>query len=103
MQNLTYDDGTAINKTLAGKIALALLNQSYTGGAGDIKITADVGQADGSRRLDWTSKKGGYSGQSFYETRGTSTFLMLTQVVDEGYYDVFQPVFQNTLSSYVVP
>jgi hypothetical protein len=103
MQNLTYDDGTTISKSLAGKIALALLNQSYTGGAGDIKITGDVIQKDGSERLDWTSKKGGYSGQSFFEARGKTTFLMLSQVVDEGYFDLYQPVFQNTLSSYVIP
>lgn len=102
IENISYDDGTAVSKSVAGKFALNLLNQIYTGGAGDIKVTGDVVQADGSERLDWTSKKGGYSGQSFFETRGT-TFLMLSWLYDEGYSDVFSPVFDNTLNTYTIP
>lgn len=102
IDNITYDDGTATSKSQAGAVALSLLNQVYTNGANDIKITGDKVQPDGSERLTWTSKKGGYSGQSFFETRGT-TFLMLSWLVDSGYEDMFGPVFDGVLSSYKVP
>jgi hypothetical protein len=102
MQNISYDDGTTMTKSDAGRIALAILNELYTDGAGDIKITGDEVQADGSERLDWTSRSGGFSGQSFFETRGT-TFLMLSQLVDSGFEDAYGTVFENTLSTYAVP
>jgi hypothetical protein len=102
MQNISYDDGTTFTKSDAGATALNILNQTYTSGAGDIKVTGDVVQADGSERLDWTSKKGNFSGESFFETRGT-TFLMLSLLFDEGYSDVYGPVFDNTLNTYAVP
>jgi hypothetical protein len=103
IENISYDDGsTSWTKSSAGKAALALLNQVYTGGAGDIKITGDEVQTDGSERLDWTSRNGGYSGQSFFETRGTS-FLMLSLLYNKDYTEMFGPVFDNTLSSYAIP
>jgi hypothetical protein len=102
IQNITYDDGTTFTKSQAGAAALSLLNQSYTNGANDIRITDDKVQSDGSERLTWESRSGGFSGQSFFETRGT-TFLMLSYLVDDGYADYYGPVWDNTLSTYSVP
>jgi hypothetical protein len=102
IENISYDDGTATTKAQAGDLALQFLNKGYTNGANDIKITGDKVQKDGSERLTWTSRSGGFSGQSFFETRGT-TFLMLSWLVDNGYEDMFGPVFDNTLSSYTIP
>jgi len=102
VENISYDDGTTFTKSDAGATALNLLNKYYTNGAGDIKVTGDVVQSDGSERLDWTSKQGGYSGQSFFETRGT-TFLMLSLVSDDKYSDVYSSVFDNTVSTYKIP
>ncbi len=102
IQNITYDDGTTWSKSSAGQLALALLNQVYTNGANDIKITGDKVQPDGSERLTWESRSGGFSGISFFETRGTS-FLMLSWLVNEGYEDVYGPVFDGTLASYAIP
>lgn len=102
IQNISYDDGTVWTKSSAGALALALLNQVYTNGANDIKITGDKVQPDGSERLTWESRSGGFSGISFFETRGT-TFLMLSWLVDGGYEEVFGPVFDGTLGSYAIP
>ena len=102
IENVTYDDGTPTSKAQAGDLALQLLNKAYTNGANDIKITGDKVQNDGSERLTWTSRQGGYSGQSFFETRGT-TFLMLSWVVAGGYEEMFGPVFDNTLATYSIP
>jgi hypothetical protein len=102
IENVTYDDGTPTSKAQAGDLALQILNNGYTNGANDIKITGDKVQADGSERLTWTSRSGGFSGQSFFETRGT-TFLMLSWLVDSGYEDMFGPVFDNTLATYKIP
>jgi hypothetical protein len=102
INNITYDDGTATSKSQAGALALTMLNQVFSNGANDIKINSDKVQPDGSERLTWSSISGGYSGQSFFETRGT-TFLMLSWLVDKGYSDMFGPVLDNTLSSYKIP
>ena len=48
------------------------------------------------------SKSGGYSGTTFFETRGT-TFLMLTWFSYDPYYDLYLPVWNDLLSTYDVP
>lgn len=82
MESLVYNDGTPFVAGQNGKFALGLLHQFYsnTGKEGDIRISDDSMQSDGSERLTWSSKSGGYSGVSFFELRGSDnkTFLMLT-------------------------
>ena len=58
VENIAYDDGTAFNGSENGKFALQIPNQNYssTGKEGDIKVTDDSIQKDGSERLTWTSK-----------------------------------------------
>ena len=100
VDNISYDDGQAVSKSEAGRFALALLKEYYQ--VDDIKVTDDVVQADGSERLDWYSPSGGFTGESFFETRGT-TFLLLTWVADDDYYDLYLPVWSSLLDSYEVP
>lgn len=100
IENMAYDDGSTITKGDAGKIALYLLNNYYTSGAGDIKVTGDKVQSDGSERLDWTSRSGGYHGQSFFETRGT-TFLMFSTIYSEGY-EFYREPFEMIIQSYTI-
>jgi hypothetical protein len=102
VQSIKYDDGTEVSKSLAGAFALELLRSAYTSGAGDIKITDDTIMPDGSERLIWTSKAGGYSGVSFFETRGT-TFLMLTYLADDPVYELYLDTFDTILSTYDIP
>ncbi len=80
VENVAYDDGTVWTGSSNGAAALALLNSyySYTGKEGDIRISEDKIQPDGSERLTWTSKGGGYSGISYFEIRNRTTFLMFT-------------------------
>ncbi|HKZ54104.1 MAG TPA: hypothetical protein VJ123_01390 [Anaerolineales bacterium] len=99
VDNIKYDEGTEISKSLAGEIALELLRQFY---ADDIQITEDKVQPDGSERLTWFSESGQYSGISFFETRGT-VFLMLTFVANDDVYDLYSPIFDNLLDTYDVP
>jgi hypothetical protein len=82
MESLVYNDGTPFVSGQNGKFALGLLHQIYsnTGKEGDIKISDDAIQSDGSERLTWSSKSGDYYGVSFFELRvgDSKTFLMLT-------------------------
>ncbi len=99
IQNIAYDDGTAVSKSQAGAFALALLKNFY---AEDIKITGDKVQADGSERLSWNSPSGDYSGVSFFESRGT-TFLLFTVMYDNPYEDAYLDTLDYTISTYDVP
>lgn len=105
IENITYDDGRAFKGNQLGKFALRLLNTFYsdTGEEGDIRIGGDSIVEDGRERLTWTSKNGGYSGLSFLDRRGDTTFLMLTvKWVNEAeapYYDLLSDV----AASYRIP
>ena len=89
----TAPDGSAVIEGIAGnsvgfdfdgttstRVALDMLNYYYssTGKEGDIRISQTSTAKDGSTRFDWASKAGDYSGISWFEVRGTRTFLMWT-------------------------
>ncbi len=82
VESLVYNDGEAFVKSQNGQFALYLLNTYYssTGKVGDIRVLSDQIMDNGFDRLEWTSKAGGYSGNSYFETRGddNSTFIMFT-------------------------
>lgn len=99
LESIAFDDGTPVSKSTAGQFALELLKASY---ADDVKITGDQVQSDGSERLNWYSTSGGYDGETFFETRGT-TFLLLTWTVNTDAYDLYVPVWERLLKSYTVP
>ncbi len=100
IESIIYNDGSSQNGATAGAGALALLNNYYTNGGGDIKVTEDKIMEDGSERLTWTSKKGGYSGLTFFEVPDGKTILILSTVTSNDYVDVYSPVFDYTLSTY---
>ena len=76
IQYLVFDDGkTHWNQGIAGKVALAVLNDGYTDGAGDIKISKDEPMPDHSEHLTWSSKKGNYSGITSFKAIGTKLIL----------------------------
>lgn len=99
IQNIAYDEGTEITRSMAGALALELLRSFY---ATDIRIVDDQMQADGSERLIWESRNGDYSGISFLETRGT-TFLMLTTMWDNPYEDYYFETLDYAISTYNIP
>ena len=75
VQSMVYDDGTTWNQSMAGQVALIVLNQGYTNGAGDIRISKDEPQSDGSEWLTWTSKAGNYSGVTVFKASGKKLIL----------------------------
>lgn len=107
VENIAYDDGTPFTGSQNGQFALQLLNQFYssTGQTGDIHVTLDKIENDGSEHLVWYSTAGGYSGESFFEIRGSNstTFLMFTiewvNSAKSQYYDTLA----NVVSSYATP
>ncbi len=107
IENIAYNDGTPFTGSQNGQFALQLLNQFYsnTGKTGDIHVTDDSIQQDGSERLVWYSKGGGYSGESFFEIRGSdsTTFLMFTVEWADSAKDQYYDTLSNVVASYTVP
>ncbi len=105
IENIAYDDGTAWTGQQAGKAALKLLNENYssTSKEGDIRVSDDSIQKDGSERLTWTSKGGGYSGYSYFEVRNKTTFLMFTVDWGNDQKDAYIDILNNVVSSYRLP
>ncbi len=99
VQNIAYDDGTAISNAEAGAFALSLLREFY---AEDIVITDDQVQPDGSERLTWNSPSGNYSGISFLESRGT-TFLMFSVLWDNPFEADYFDTLDYIISTYTTP
>jgi hypothetical protein len=106
VESIVYNDGTAFAGSQKGKFALYLLNTFYsdTGAEGDIRISEDKIMQDGSERLTWSSRGGGYSGISFLETRGDdTTFLLFTvEWVDEAQ-DQYLDMLNAVIESYRIP
>lgn len=105
VENIVYDDGKPFSGNDKGKFALYLLNTFYskTGKEGDIRVSDDRMMEDGSERLIWTSKAGGYSGISFLETRGTNTFLLFTVEWVNSAEDQYKSTLDDVIASYRVP
>jgi len=105
-ENIVYDDGTTFNGGQKGRFALDLIYRFYSsdGTSSDIKITSDQLMDDGSERLIWNSKGGGYSGASYFETReGRTTFLMLTIEWMNSAEALYLDTLNEIVASYAIP
>lgn len=106
IESIVYDDGTVFKGSDTSRFALYLLNTFYssTGKEGDIRVTEDSIQKDGSERLTWTSKGGGYSGISFLELRSNkTTFLFLTANWTNSAEDQYLDTINQVIASYSIP
>jgi len=105
VENITYNDGTPFTGSQNGQFALQLLHQFYssTGKEGDIHVSEDSIQKDGSERLVWTSSGGGYSGLSYFEVRDKLNFLMFTVEWSNNYKDTYLDTLNKVIASYMIP
>ncbi|MBV6397423.1 MAG: hypothetical protein HFACDABA_03037 [Anaerolineales bacterium] len=107
VENIVYNDGEQFTGSQHGKFALDLLNRFYsnTGAVGDIRVTGDQIQPDGSERLEWTSKAGGYSGFSYFEVRKPAllNFLMITIEWSDSAKDQYFDTLSQIIQSYTIP
>ena len=105
VDSVVFDDGTAWTGSSSGKQALYMLHEFYssTGEEGDIRVSDDSIQKDGSERLVWESKAGDYSGISFFEVRNKTAFLMFTVWWDNDFEDQYLDTLNSVIDSYRVP
>jgi hypothetical protein len=106
IENIVYDDGERFTGNQKSKFSLYLLNTFYsaTGKEGDIRVTDDSIMKDGSERLTWTSKSGGYSGISFLELRSNgTTFLFFTVDWGDSVKDTYYDTLMYVIESYTIP
>ena len=107
VENIVYNDGEQFVGSQHGKFALDLLNRFYsnTGAVGDIRVTGDQIQPDGSERLEWTSKSGGYSGFSYFEVRKPAllNFLMITIEWSNSAEGQYLDLLSQIIQSYTIP
>lgn len=105
IENIAYDDGTAFAGSDEATFGLKLLNTFYskTGKEGDIKVTEEKAQSDGSDRLTWYSKAGGYTGFSYLEIRNGTTFLMFTVNWNNDFKDTYLDTLNKVIASYIIP
>ena len=106
IENIVYDDGKPFTGNQKSKFSLYLLNTFYssTGTEGDIKVTNDSIMKDGSERLTWESKSGGYSGISFLEVRSNgTTFLFFTVDWGNDVEDTYIDTLNYVIESYTIP
>lgn len=107
VENIVYNDGVQFTGSQHGKFALDLLNRFYsnTGDVGDIRVTGDQIQPDGSERLEWTSKSGNYSGFSYFEVRKPEllNFLMITIEWSDSAKDQYIDILSAIIESYRTP
>jgi len=95
-------EGFNFDGTTSTRVALDMLNYyySYTGKEGDIRISETSTAKDGSTRFDWESKGGDYSGISWFEVRGTRTFLMWTVDWGNGADQATLDIVDNAINTY---
>lgn len=104
IENISVVDGNTYTMGNAGEMALFLLNQRYSSGGGDVRVSNIQTLADGSEYWTWKSSKGGYSGITNFELRkGGAQVLLLSFVTADSTLDLYGPLFDRVLGSYTIP
>ncbi|HEY5982709.1 MAG TPA: hypothetical protein VIU38_04490 [Anaerolineales bacterium] len=105
VESIVYDDGTPWSSQDTGPTFRSWLHQFYssTGQEGDIRISDDSIQKDGSERLTWESKGSDRSGYTFVEVRKPTAGLMFTAWWDNAYQDQYSDLLDKVIGSYRIP
>ncbi|MBL8079749.1 MAG: hypothetical protein JNM55_17410 [Anaerolineales bacterium] len=104
IENVSVVDGNSYTMGNAGQMALFLLNDRYSSGSNDIRVSDIKTLNDGSEFWTWRSVKGGFSGVTNFELRdGGRQILLLSFISDNDFLDLYQPLFDRVLSTYTIP
>ena len=104
IENISVVDGNTYTMGNAGEAALFLLNDRYSSGGGDVRVSNIQTLNDGSEFWTWKSTKGGYSGTTNFELRnGGKQILLLSFLANNEVFDLYTPLFDRVLSTYTIP
>lgn len=104
IENISVVDGNTYTMGNAGEMALFLLNERYSSGGGDVRVTDIKTLSDGSEFWTWKSTKGGYSGTTNFELRdGGKQVLLLSFGSYNEVVDLYNPLFTRVLGTYEIP
>lgn len=104
IENISIVDGNAYTMGNAGQVALFLLNDRYSSGGGDVRVSDTKTFNDGSEFWTWKSTKGGYSGTTNFELRNDGKqILLLSFLTNNETLDIYTPLFNRILGTYTIP
>jgi hypothetical protein len=104
IENVSIMDGNSYTMGNASQVALFLLNDRYSSGSNDIRVSDIKTLNDGSEFWTWKSTKGGFSGTTNFELRDNGKqILFLSFISDNSSLDFYQPLFDRVLGSYSIP
>lgn len=104
IENISVVDGNTYTMGNAGEMALFLLNERYSNGGGDVRVSNIQTLSDGSEYWTWKSTKGGYSGVTNFELRnGGTQVLLLSFVSYDSTLEIYAPLFDRVFGTYTIP
>ncbi len=104
IENISVMDGNTYTMGNAGEVALFLLNERYSSGGGDVRVSDIKTLKDGSEFWTWKSSSGGYSGTTNFELRdGGKQILLLSFLTSNETLDLYNPLFERVLGTYSIP
>ncbi|MFN8410932.1 MAG: hypothetical protein U0Z26_00955 [Anaerolineales bacterium] len=101
IESITVDTGEVVQLNFAGDYAIGWLNSRYSDGFKDVKILSEVIMNDQIEKVEWTSRRGGYSGVTFFEIHDKTKVVVLTTAWSRLFADIYSPVMDVTLLSYM--
>jgi hypothetical protein len=101
IQLITYDDGSAISKSVAGSLTLLLLNSYMTP---DVMVTEDLVRPNGIEQLSWHSPRydPNFIGTSSFESLGGTTYMLYSVLYDMPYESLYFDILERSLNSYTI-
>jgi hypothetical protein len=104
IENVSIVDGNSYTMGDASQVALFLLNDRYSSGSNDIRVSDIKTLNDGSEFWTWRSTKGGFSGTTNFELRDNGRqILFLSFISDNNSLELYQPLFDRVLGTYSIP
>jgi hypothetical protein len=90
--------GETVTRTAADTNSLVFLRTLYK----DVRIAKTAVLKNGSIQMTWGSKSGKMQGECIYKWNGTYQYFLIWMTGDS-FVSVYAPVFNQSISSYVIP